>query len=213
MEVLWPLSKRFLWCMCFIVRKPFSTNFFLSIVTLDHDFLLETLDAFKHEGGQHLLLLIHLWLIGWLTFLMSHWVSLRIFHSVINCILWKPPEHASYLGVGVGLRESPVVLSECGAHYVPTQIFLPSKFSYILFWRGPTKLKLGLQISGRLLIANHLDQSLWLTNQKQGELVRSSYLLHSSLACIKQNCLAKTVLLSQTRMLCRVMNWALAELL
>jgi hypothetical protein len=41
-------------------EKAFSTNFFLSIVTLDHDFLLETLDAFKHKGGQHLLLLIHL---------------------------------------------------------------------------------------------------------------------------------------------------------
>jgi hypothetical protein len=184
-------------------------------VTLDHKFLLETLDVFKHKGGQHLLSLIHLWLIGWLTFLMPHWVSLRIFHSMINCILWKSPEHASYLGVGVGrrLRESPVELSECGAHYVPTQICLPSKFSHIIFWRGPTKPKLGLQISERVLIANHLGQSLWLANQKQGEPVRSSYLLHSSLAGIKQNCLAKTILLSQTRMLCRVMNWALAELL
>jgi hypothetical protein len=32
----------------------------------------------------------------------------------------------------------------------------------------PRKLKLGLQIGGRLLIAIHLDQSNYLANQKQG---------------------------------------------
>ncbi len=76
----------------------------------------------------------------------------------------------------------------------------------------PIKLKLGLQIGGRLLIANHLDQSLWLANQKQGAAVRS-YLLHSSLAGVRlycayyqpqqtvRNCWARTILLSQTGML------------
>jgi len=34
----------------------------------------------------------------------------------------------------------------------------------------PIKLKLGLQIGGRLLIATHLDQSNYRTNQKQGAL-------------------------------------------
>jgi hypothetical protein len=41
----------------------------------------------------------------------------------------------------------------------------------------PVKLILGLQIGGRLLIANHLDQSLWLANQKQGAAVRSYQVL------------------------------------
>jgi len=45
----------------------------------------------------------------------------------------------------------------------------------------PRKLNLGLQIDGRLLIANHLDQSLWLANQKQGAAIKS-YVLHFSLA-------------------------------
>jgi hypothetical protein len=60
----------------------------------------------------------------------------------------------------------------------PTKIFLTWKISYLVFCN--TK-KLGLQIGGILLIANHLDQSLWLANQKQGVVVRSN-LLHSSLA-------------------------------
>jgi hypothetical protein len=54
------------------------------------------------------------------------------------------------------------------------------------------RLKLGLQIgggkrTGRLLIANHLDQSLWLPNLEQGAAVRS-YLLHSSLAGVRLDC-------------------------
>jgi hypothetical protein len=44
-----------------------------------------------------------------------------------------------------------------------------------LLFPNPTyiKLKLGQQIGGRLLIANHLDKSLWLVNQKQAPAVRS----------------------------------------
>jgi hypothetical protein len=46
------------------------------------------------------------------------------------------------------------------------------------FATPPTKLKLGQQIGGGLLITNHLDQSLWWANQKHWAAVRS-YLLHS----------------------------------
>ncbi len=42
------------------------------------------------------------------------------------------------------------------------------------------KLKLGQQIGGGLLIANHLDQWVWWANQKHWATVRS-YLLHSFL--------------------------------
>jgi hypothetical protein len=48
------------------------------------------------------------------------------------------------------------------------------------FATPPIKLKLRQQRGGELLIANHLDQSLWRTNQKHWAAVRS-YLLHSFL--------------------------------
>jgi hypothetical protein len=52
----------------------------------------------------------------------------------------------------------------------------------ICFFANPLmKLKLRLQIGGRLLIANHLDQSLRLAHQKWGAAIRS-YFLHSLLA-------------------------------
>jgi hypothetical protein len=66
-------------------------------------------------------------------------------------------------------------------------VTLPKYFSHpslviYFFATPPIKVKTGPQIcGGYLLIANHLDQSLCLTNQKQGAAVRS-YLVHSSLA-------------------------------
>jgi hypothetical protein len=48
------------------------------------------------------------------------------------------------------------------------------------FATPPIKEKLEEQIGGRLLIANHVDQSLWWANQKQWAAVRF-YLLHSFL--------------------------------
>jgi hypothetical protein len=49
----------------------------------------------------------------------------------------------------------------------------------IYFFCHPTHgSKVGLQIGERLITAIYLDQSLWLTNQKQGRAVRS-HLLHS----------------------------------
>jgi hypothetical protein len=75
----------------------------------------------------------------------------------------------------LSLRASPAVLSmwpnkkKSDIHHV-----------IYLFATTPIKLKLRLQIGGRLVIANHLDQSLWLANQKQGAGIKS-YLFNSSL--------------------------------
>jgi hypothetical protein len=93
-----------------------------------------------------------------------------------------------------------------GAQYVTLQIYFSHQSLVIYFCPTPhIKLKLGLQIGCRVLIANHLDQSLWLANQKQGAAVRS-YLLHCSLAGVRlccafyqpqqtvQKCWAKTIM-------------------
>ncbi len=66
------------------------------------------------------------------------------------------------------VRASPVMLN-----------MWPSLVVYS-FATPPIKLKLGHQIGGGLLIANHMDQSLWRAAQKHWAAVRS-YLLHSFL--------------------------------
>jgi hypothetical protein len=43
--------------------------------------------------------------------------------------------------------------------------FFTFKFSFLGFSNPIHKTKLGLQIGGRLLIANHVNKSLWLANQ------------------------------------------------
>ncbi len=60
------------------------------------------------------------------------------------------------------------------------QIFLTSKSTYFLFYNFIIKQKQGQQIGGGLLIANHLDQSVWWANQKHRVAVKS-YFLHSFL--------------------------------
>jgi len=108
------------------------------------------------------------------------------------------------------LRASPVVLSMW-----PLQTYFSHPSLVIYFFPTPSiKLKLGLHIGGRLLIANHLDQSFWLANQKQQAAIRS-YLLHFSLAGVRlccafyqpqqtmQKCCTKTISLSQTGMFWR----------
>jgi hypothetical protein len=55
-----------------------------------------------------------------------------------------------------------------------------SKFSFFFLATPPITLELHVHIRGGLLIANHLDRSLWLTNQKYSVAVRSN-LLHSFL--------------------------------
>jgi hypothetical protein len=49
----------------------------------------------------------------------------------------------------------------------PAKIFLTSKFSCLLFPTPTIKLKLGLQMGGRLQITTHLDQANYLANQQQ----------------------------------------------
>jgi hypothetical protein len=49
---------------------------------------------------------------------------------------------------------------------VPPNIFLTSKFSYLLFCNPTHETETQTANMWELLIANHLDQSLWLTNQK-----------------------------------------------
>jgi hypothetical protein len=68
-----------------------------------------------------------------------------------------------------------------GAQYVTLHKYFshPSMYSFVYCSRTPPiLLKLGQQTGGVLLIANHLDQSLWWVNQKHWEAVRS-YLLHT----------------------------------
>ncbi len=106
------------------------------------------------------------------------------------------------------------ISSSGGAQYVTSKkkkLFFTSKFNYVAdcFATPPMKLKMGQHTGQRLLIANHLDQSLWWTNQKHSAAVRS-YLSHSFLqvhGCafchplqIVQLCWAKTIFLSQSRM-------------
>jgi len=45
------------------------------------------------------------------------------------------------------------------------KIFFTFKFSFLGFSNPIHKTKLGLQIGGRLLISNHVNESLWLANQ------------------------------------------------
>jgi hypothetical protein len=59
----------------------------------------------------------------------------------------------------------------------PANIFFTSKFSYLFFATPPIKLKLGQQIRGGLLRANHLEQLLWWATQTHWAPVRS-HLLH-----------------------------------
>ncbi len=65
--------------------------------------------------------------------------------------------------------------------YDPAKMFLTSKFNYLLLCNPAHKTETGTSNRWELLIANNLDQSLYLANQTQGAAVRS-HLSHSSLA-------------------------------
>ncbi len=69
----------------------------------------------------------------------------------------------------------------------PAKMFLTFKFSCLLLCQPNYKTERGTTNMWKLLIANHLDQSLCLANQKQGALIRP-YLLHSSLVCAQISC-------------------------
>jgi len=85
--------------------------------------------------------------------------------------LWKPLK-IGFMAAGITTKS----ISN-SAQYVTLRIFYshPSLVMYS-FATPPIELKLGQQIRGGLLIANHLDQSLWWANQKQWAV--RSYLIH-----------------------------------
>ncbi len=98
----------------------------------------------------------------WHKFCMNLWSLISLWcllPTKINCLnLCLSSSHSSIYGL-----EHPQRCPICN----PAKIFLTSKFGYFLFPTSPIQLKLRLQICERLLIANHLDQSLWLANEKQ----------------------------------------------
>jgi len=67
-----------------------------------------------------------------------------------------------------------------GAQYVTLKTYF-SRPNLVIYFLAtpPIKLKLGQQTGGGVLIANHLDQSLWWVNQKHWAVVRSYLLLFS----------------------------------
>ncbi len=88
----------------------------------------------------------------------------------------------------------------------PCKMFFTSKFTYLLFCNPNIKRKLRQQKNEGLLIANHLDQSLWWANQKRWSesdhicytlFCRCTALLRISPATAHL-CGAKTIFLSQT---------------
>ncbi len=68
------------------------------------------------------------------------------------------------------------------------KMFLIFKLSYLLLCKPNHKTERETTNMWEPLIANNLDQSLCLANQKQGALIRS-YLLHSSLVCAQLCCI------------------------
>jgi hypothetical protein len=111
----------------------------------------------------------------------------------------QPPFHPP-------LRASPVVLSM----WWPCKTIFSDPYWH--FCSPPIKLKGGQHICGELLIANHLDQSLWCAHLKHSEELRS-YLLHSVLQVHSCKCTALLSLFTSQHklyiMLCqKPISWA-----
>ncbi len=100
-------------------------------------------------------------------------------HGVVSDLLEKCDQHLDAIVEIIGDYEcipGDMVLApvehflksiSSNVQYVTLQKYFSHPSSVIHFFRTqPIKLKLRLQIGGRLLIANHLDQSLQLTHQK-----------------------------------------------
>jgi hypothetical protein len=84
------------------------------------------------------------------------------------------------------------------AQYVTLQnYFWHPRLVIYFFPTPPIKLKLGLQIGGRPLIAAHLDQSNYLANQQQ---MLGFVVLFTSLSKLCKKHWVKTILQSQTSM-------------
>jgi hypothetical protein len=109
-------------------------------------------------------------------------------------VFWSSPT-TTYISI----KKIPICVTNVPTNFVEMMLRLISNVQYAtlqkyfshpnlviyLFIPNPNhKIRIRLQIGGRLLIANHLDQSLWLINKKHGVSIRS-YLLHASLANVK----------------------------
>jgi hypothetical protein len=95
-------------------------------------------------------------MLGQNHFLEPYWHVLTFLHPILMC--------KSHTGVTAGM---PLVHLHQGSVCDPAKLF----FTFLItkfFRTPPIKLKLGLQVGSRLLRATHLDQSNYLTNQKQG---------------------------------------------
>jgi hypothetical protein len=82
-----------------------------------------------------------------------------------------------------------VVSISTNAQYVTRQkYFSHPSLGYNFFPTLPIKLKLGLEVGDRQLIANHLDQSNYLANQKQGEVNKYDLIVFIRLFQSSESC-------------------------
>jgi hypothetical protein len=104
----------------------------------------------------------------WSFFLFARKESLGGALCTARPIVWGMYHQRQNMNSGYAccdsLRASPPTLSMWPCWKISHIQVLSSNF----FPTPPIKLKLGLQVNGRLLIATHLDQSNYLANQKQG---------------------------------------------
>jgi hypothetical protein len=124
----------------------------------------------------------------WIMFAGPNWVSYYLTARLHN----KFTVHATLLFSVAKMLNRQLDDSHCNCHKIggirasaavlnmwPCKRIFTSKFSHILFC-NPTHKTETEQIGGGLLIANHLDQSLWWANWEHWAAVRS-YLFHSFL--------------------------------
>jgi len=101
-----------------------------------------------------------------------HWLVIKIGPKWLN---WNSLSLISYsVPLCIKLRASTVVLSM----WTCKNIFHIQVELCTVFATPPINLNLGQQIDWGLLVANHLDQSLWWANEKHWAAVRS-HVLHS----------------------------------
>jgi hypothetical protein len=124
--------------------------------------------------GKVSLLIPKTWAMSFICFKKEH-----LLLTWISSLTWDMKTHVPQCVYPqqITVLEHPHWCSVCD----PAQMFLTSKFSHLLFYNATHKTETKTANRWELLIANNLDQSLWLANQKQGEVIRSS-LLDSSLA-------------------------------
>jgi len=110
-----------------------------------------------------------------------HWLVIKIGPKWLN---WNSLSLISYsVPLCIKLSASTVVLSM----WTCKNIFHIQVELFTVFATPPINLNLGQQIDWGLLVANHLDQSLWWANEKHWAAVRS-HVLHSFSACAQGCC-------------------------